>query len=224
MATSIDTHTSTFSFSAPYPSSSAPKQRRVSLATPASEREVPAFKFRDDTGLPSPSDERRGKVRRLTSPAPPEKKARKKWTMEETQMLVEGCNRVSIHPSLCGVSRAHFASQQHGVGNWKAILNDTSLHFDNRSPVDLKDRSVHRHVFYLSWLIPPTASALTSPTRISSTTPTPRHISLPKSVPPSLMVHPSSRRRVARSAALSRRKRTVLSRPVMISMAPSGQP
>ena len=100
MATTIDSHTSTFSFSAPYPSSSAPKQRRVSLATPASEREVPAFKFRDDTGLPSPSDERRGKVRRLTSPAPPEKKARKKWTMEETQMLVEGCNRVNILPPL----------------------------------------------------------------------------------------------------------------------------
>jgi hypothetical protein len=98
MATTISTHTSTFSFSAPFPSSSGPKQRRVSLATPASEREVPAFKFRDDTGLPSPSDERRGKVRRLTSPAPLEKKARKKWTMEETQMLVEGCNRVSIRP------------------------------------------------------------------------------------------------------------------------------
>ncbi|KAI0298962.1 hypothetical protein B0F90DRAFT_1912401 [Multifurca ochricompacta] len=121
MATTIDTHTSTFSFTAPFPSSSGPKQRRVSLATPASEREVPAFKFRDDTGLPSPSEERRGKVRRLTSPTPPEKKARKKWTMEETQMLVEGCNR-------------------HGVGNWKAILNDPTLHFDNRSPVDLKDR------------------------------------------------------------------------------------
>ncbi len=96
MATTIGTHT--FSFSAPFPSSSGPKQRRVSLATPASEREVPAFKFRDDTGLPSPSEERRGKVRRLTSPAPPEKKARKKWTVEETQMLVEGCNRVSIRP------------------------------------------------------------------------------------------------------------------------------
>lgn len=95
MATTLTTHTSTFSFTAPFPSSSGTKQRRVSLATPASEREVPAFKFRDDTSLPSPSDERRGKVRRLTSPAPPEKKARKKWTMEETQMLVEGCNRVS---------------------------------------------------------------------------------------------------------------------------------
>ncbi len=94
MATAVTTHSSTFSFTAPYPSTSGPKQRRVSLATPASEREVPAFKFRDDTSLPSPSDERRGKVRRLASPGPPEKKARKKWTMEETQMLVEGCNRV----------------------------------------------------------------------------------------------------------------------------------
>jgi hypothetical protein len=45
--------------------------------------------------MPSPSEERRGKVRRLASP-PPEKKARKKWTMEETQMLVEGCNRVRL--------------------------------------------------------------------------------------------------------------------------------
>jgi hypothetical protein len=49
--------------------------------------------------MPSPSEERRGKVRRLASPAPPEKKARKKWTMEETQMLVEGCNRVGLLPS-----------------------------------------------------------------------------------------------------------------------------
>jgi len=112
MATAVTTtHTSAFSFTAPFSSSSGPKQRRVSLATPASEREVPAFKFRDDTSLPSPSEERRGKVRRLTSPAPQEKKARKKWTMEETQMLVEGCNRVSALPSLsssyCGVTRAH---------------------------------------------------------------------------------------------------------------------
>jgi hypothetical protein len=64
--------------------------------------------------MPSPSEERRGKVRRLASPAPPEKKARKKWTMEETQMLVEGCNRVRLpffsllpYPSCgCGVKKA----------------------------------------------------------------------------------------------------------------------
>ncbi|RXW17360.1 hypothetical protein EST38_g8494 [Candolleomyces aberdarensis] len=50
-----------------------------------------------------------------------EKKARKKWTPEETQMLVTGCNK-------------------HGVGNWKTILRDPTLKFDSRSPVDLKDR------------------------------------------------------------------------------------
>ncbi|KAJ2982731.1 hypothetical protein NUW54_g10713 [Trametes sanguinea] len=54
-------------------------------------------------------------------PPPPEKKPRKKWTMEETQMLVAGCNKW-------------------GVGNWKSILNDPEFKFDGRSPVDLKDR------------------------------------------------------------------------------------
>jgi hypothetical protein len=112
MATTISTHTSTFSFTAPFPSPSGPKHRRVSLATPASEREVPAFKFRDDTGLPlpSPSDERRGKLRRLGSPAPPEKKARKKWTMEETQMLVEGCNRVGLLFRSLSASPSHLCA------------------------------------------------------------------------------------------------------------------
>ncbi|CCM02282.1 uncharacterized protein FIBRA_04369 [Fibroporia radiculosa] len=134
--------TSTFSFTAPFPpeSSAAPsplKQRRVSLASAASPRLVPAWSFRDDTGLgvhsgdqSSPS-EKRGKMRRVDSGgdrpddeyAQPysEKKARKKWTMEETQMLVNGCNKW-------------------GVGNWKSILNDPEFKFDNRSPVDLKDR------------------------------------------------------------------------------------
>ncbi|KAI0370955.1 hypothetical protein BV20DRAFT_994328 [Pilatotrama ljubarskyi] len=51
----------------------------------------------------------------------PEKRPRKKWTMEETQMLVAGCNKW-------------------GVGNWKSILNDPEFKFDGRSPVDLKDR------------------------------------------------------------------------------------
>ncbi|TFK83575.1 hypothetical protein K466DRAFT_665730 [Polyporus arcularius HHB13444] len=41
--------------------------------------------------------------------------------MEETQMLVAGCNKW-------------------GVGNWKSILNDPDFRFDGRSPVDLKDR------------------------------------------------------------------------------------
>lgn len=108
----------------PSPTSSLAKQRRVSLALPSSPRIFPAWSFRDDTGLGvhsgDPEDdtsttytpEKRGKMRRIatdelrtdgetsTSPQPhgcpslPEKKPRKKWTMEETQMLVAGCNKV----------------------------------------------------------------------------------------------------------------------------------
>ncbi|TFK62088.1 hypothetical protein BDN72DRAFT_903520 [Pluteus cervinus] len=113
------------------------KQRRVSLALPNSPRLVPAWSFRDDTGIESHVAETSGlvpekkvKIRKIANGADeegeqhitlPEKKPRKKWTPEETQMLVDGCNR-------------------HGVGNWKAILSDPTLQFDNRSPVDLKDR------------------------------------------------------------------------------------
>ncbi|KAL1740503.1 hypothetical protein HDZ31DRAFT_7525, partial [Schizophyllum fasciatum] len=130
---------SMFSFRAPYnpgssttPNSPATKTRRVSLALPSSPKEFPAWSFRDDTGVgahrgqageePSSTPEKRGKMRKLADgDAATEKKPRKRWTPEETQMLVEGCNR-------------------HGVGNWKAILSDPTLTFDNRSPVDLKDR------------------------------------------------------------------------------------
>ncbi|PPR07991.1 hypothetical protein CVT24_002703 [Panaeolus cyanescens] len=51
----------------------------------------------------------------------PEKKPRKKWTEEETNELIKGC-------------------QKHGVGNWKTILQDKSLKFCDRTAVDLKDR------------------------------------------------------------------------------------
>ncbi|KAG5643856.1 hypothetical protein DXG03_009540 [Asterophora parasitica] len=132
---------STFSFKAPFPVASTSfspasplKQRRVSLALPSSPRVVQAWNFRDDTGVEShvPETEtsalvpeKRGKMRKLATGADgepyQEKKQRKKWTDEETKMLVLGCNR-------------------HGVGNWKTILSDTTLTFDNRSPVDLKDR------------------------------------------------------------------------------------
>ncbi|KAH7925000.1 hypothetical protein BV22DRAFT_1065728 [Leucogyrophana mollusca] len=138
----------TFSFTAPFPAASssassaspnnsALKQRRVSLALPSSPRLVPAWNFRDDTGLASHvaettglMPERRGKMRKIADDGDLEehdgfiiqqKKQRKKWTEEETQMLVDGCNTW-------------------GVGNWKAILKDPSLKFDSRSPVDLKDR------------------------------------------------------------------------------------
>ncbi|KAF8553264.1 hypothetical protein OG21DRAFT_1414607 [Imleria badia] len=89
----------------------AKHQRRSSLAPPASPRLVPAWNFRDDT--------LKGKLRGDAFVV--HKKQRKKWSEEETQMLVDGCNTW-------------------GVGNWKAILKDPKLKFDNRSPVDLKDR------------------------------------------------------------------------------------
>ncbi|KAF8902860.1 hypothetical protein CPB85DRAFT_1457627 [Mucidula mucida] len=131
--------TSTFSFKAPFPAIPL-KHRRVSLALPNSPRVVPAFNFRDDTGLESHvaetstalgGDDKRGKFRMIhdgdgggddgSSSLLAEKKARKKWSPEETKMLVDGCNK-------------------HGVGNWKTILSDPEFQFDNRSPVDLKDR------------------------------------------------------------------------------------
>ncbi|KAF9238468.1 hypothetical protein BU15DRAFT_88326 [Melanogaster broomeanus] len=142
LPTTLDVH---FSFTAPFPaSSSSPslspvlshntsstlKQRRVSLALPSSPRLVPAWSFRDDTGLASHVAETSA-MRKIADDSSPreksdgfiiqQKKQRKKWTEDETQMLVDGCNTW-------------------GVGNWKAILKDPKLKFDNRSPVDLKDR------------------------------------------------------------------------------------
>ncbi|KZP27868.1 hypothetical protein FIBSPDRAFT_817841 [Athelia psychrophila] len=128
--------TSTFSFKAPFPPNpTSLKQRRASLAQASAPRLVPVWSFRDDTELAVASTselgpEKRGKMRKiatddgeheLSEPVNAEKKQRKKWTAEETQQLVDGCNIW-------------------GVGNWKAILKDPKFKFDNRSPVDLKDR------------------------------------------------------------------------------------
>ncbi|KAN0123685.1 hypothetical protein V8E53_015892 [Lactarius tabidus] len=65
---------------------------RITLAIPASEHEISAIKFCCDTDLPSPSDEHHGKVHCLTSPASPERNARKNWTVKEMRLLVGGCN------------------------------------------------------------------------------------------------------------------------------------
>lgn len=106
----------TFSFKAPLtatPSSSSShiKQRRVSLALPSAPRIVQAWTFRDDTGIHSHvpetdsthqlMPEKRGKMRKIAvsdetdiDPLEKEKRQRKKWSTEETKMLVVGCNRV----------------------------------------------------------------------------------------------------------------------------------
>ncbi|CAE6407388.1 unnamed protein product [Rhizoctonia solani] len=103
------------------------KQRRVSL--PSTQLRSHSALFRDEMALDEPvKNEPRDEPSARTTPASvspvdakPVKKQRKKWTTEETQMLVDGCN-------------------EWGVGNWKAILNDPRFVFQSRSPVDLKDR------------------------------------------------------------------------------------
>lgn len=67
-----------------------------------------------------------------------EKKPRKKWSEEETRMLVEGCQTVSKPYHLLCARITN--DNQHGVGNWKTILQDPDLQFHDRSAVDLKDR------------------------------------------------------------------------------------
>ncbi|KAG4303107.1 hypothetical protein PCK1_000773 [Pneumocystis canis] len=59
-------------------------------------------------------------VKNLNTILRPRKK-RTKWTIEETNDLLHGCHT-------------------YGVGNWKKILHDPRYHFNNRSPIDLKDR------------------------------------------------------------------------------------
>ncbi|KAK7205074.1 hypothetical protein BZA70DRAFT_279019, partial [Myxozyma melibiosi] len=57
----------------------------------------------------------------LLIPAPQKRKTRTTWSEAETNDLLRGCN-------------------DHGVGNWKKILQDPRFSFNNRSAVDLKDR------------------------------------------------------------------------------------
>ena len=53
-------------------------------------------------------------------------------------MLIDGCN--TVHPQQ---RTPHtLTPQQWGVSNWKAILKDPKLMFDNHSPVNLKDRCI----------------------------------------------------------------------------------
>ena len=104
-------HLCSWTMMAPPPAPQMLKQRRVSLALESSPRIVPAWDFRDDSGLDAhfassskETAEKRGKMRKITAEqleqlATPfhvaEKRQRKKWTEEETNMLVEGCNTVS---------------------------------------------------------------------------------------------------------------------------------
>ena len=117
---------SPFPFTAPFSESSSSqatiKQRRVSLALPSSPKVCSAWSFRDDTAVDksvastssTPASEKKGKMRRVTADdkpldkalPQPEKRQRKKWTEEETQMLVTGCNTVCLRVSFFPLSRS----------------------------------------------------------------------------------------------------------------------
>ncbi|KAJ6457618.1 hypothetical protein C8R45DRAFT_563505 [Mycena sanguinolenta] len=113
-----------------------------------------------------------------------EKKVRRKWTPEETQMLVDGC-------------------RIHGVGNWKAILSDPSLSFQNRSPVDLKDRfrtyfpeAYRTHYPNARTHLPASLARAASPSShpiasSSSSSLSPSHATTPNAAPSSLPSKPN---------------------------------
>ena len=117
------------------------QQRRVSLALPSSPRLFPAWSFRDDTSVGvtanngSPEQEKRGKMRGVESEdsqsgqiastsastiiqtqPQPEKKQRKKWSEDETQMLVKGCNKVCVPiVSVCATPNIRYSGVS-GIG------------------------------------------------------------------------------------------------------------
>lgn len=83
------------------------KQRRVSLPSAQLLRSSHSQLFRDEMALdepvkPEPRDDSAPATSARTTPSAsaspvdtkPVKKQRKKWTTEETQMLVDGCNEV----------------------------------------------------------------------------------------------------------------------------------
>ena len=113
----LNAPSSTFSFTAPFPlrgsSITSSKQRRVSLPSSPRASPTPGWSFRDEMGLEAMStsgsasvtSDKDKKLRKVevdissvsmeeSTPPGQEKRQRKKWTMEETQMLVDGCNKV----------------------------------------------------------------------------------------------------------------------------------
>ncbi|KZT50945.1 hypothetical protein CALCODRAFT_443812 [Calocera cornea HHB12733] len=90
---------------------------------------------------------------------PSTKKARKLWTKEETQMLIDGC-------------------EAHGVGNWTTILNDSTYSFQSRSATDLKDRYGREMLCAVLSANSCPGSVPTSPKNIANTIRMPRPTSI----------------------------------------------
>lgn len=228
----------TFSFTAPFPSSSRRptpsttmplKQRRVSLALPSSPRLVPAWSFRDDTGLESHvaetsglAPEKRGKMRKIANDsdrddpdlAPSqEKKQRKKWTTEETQMLVDGCNVVSMlqlrsrPPSPLIIMFFYYSTVSAAGRRYSATRISSSTLVLQWILKTGKYQFVW--CFFFANCIRLAVFVHTFPTPISSTTPTQKHICPVKFDPLFLMDLPSSKRPGARSVGHLRKKKIV---------------
>ena len=120
--------------------------------------------------------------------SPPEKKAPKKWPNADEAAIA------SVSVPGYGVLMFSMASAK--------ILNDSSQHFDYRSPADLSSVSPASCFPTGPSSSPTSASAFTSLTHINNIirpTPTPN---FPKSDPPYLMVYSFSRRCVTRSSPI----------------------
>ncbi|GJJ09326.1 hypothetical protein Clacol_003548 [Clathrus columnatus] len=185
-----------FSFTTPFPvrvgSSTSTKQRRVSLPSSPRLSPAPGWPFRDEMGLEAIStttaavtSSDKDKYKRTNNKqeldltnhfeedmpmiSPFEKKPRKKWTKEETQMLVDGCNKhypnakthlsskvrsalpdgTSIFEKTRSKKRRPFTPEEdealkrgydkHGT-LWASILKDPIFHEKNRRSTDLRDR------------------------------------------------------------------------------------
>lgn len=68
------------------------------------------------------------------------RRARVKWTEEETSDLYHGVKEVCVELMHTKRHGRINSKGQYGVGNWMKILKDPRYSFNNRSSVDLKDR------------------------------------------------------------------------------------
>jgi hypothetical protein len=167
---------STFSFKSPYPVSvAALKQRRVSLASAPSPRIVPQWSFRDEMGLDSqpadeslhkldsaavnvgPAEENNGDANddaatASTSTQEKEKRPRKKWSTEETDMLVYGIKLVSILSLLLDVLDPSF---HHRIARRRQLEEYPAgpASFLSRSFTRRSQGPVCRFLFHLIYLL-----------------------------------------------------------------------
>jgi hypothetical protein len=105
--------------SPPKPDDPSLQQQSPVPITPQPQHIQPAANFSAPTATPSVRRPHRSTKKKYTV----SRRTRRKWTEQETNDLILGC-------------------REHGVGNWKKVLDDPRFNFNSRSSVDLKDRCV----------------------------------------------------------------------------------